>query len=118
MGGTLPYLKWRLDHTFTLSKTIPLPINEKVKARWESVTKAPSEYMKQYYFDTALSTDEGVYKLACDISPDNILFGSDAFFASRKSMRDFKSSLESFLSESELESVYRTNALKLFEKNK
>ena len=115
MGGTMPYIKWRLDHTFQKPGIFSLSVDNHIKDHWKQLKLKPSEYMKRYYFDCALSTDKVVYDAVKDISPNHILFGSDSFYASENQAKLFRKELESFLTPEELMNVYKNNAKNLFE---
>lgn len=114
MGGTLPYIKWRLDHTFSKPGIYSLPVDNNIKDHWKQLKLKPSEYMKRYYFDCALSTDRVVYEVVKDISPNHILFGSDSFYASQEQTELFCKELERFLTTEELIKIYEDNAKNLF----
>jgi aminocarboxymuconate-semialdehyde decarboxylase len=65
-GGTLPYLHGRLDRGF---KQRP-EINKVIK-------KPPTEYLKQFYFDT-ITHDAVVLKSLVDlVGADRVMLGSD-----------------------------------------
>lgn len=117
MGGTLPYIKWRLDHTFHKPGIFKLPVDDNIKNHWKQLKLTPSEYMRRFYFDCALSTDKIVYDAVNDISPRHILFGSDSFYASEKQALLFRKELQSFLTSDELIEIYEKNAENLFETN-
>jgi aminocarboxymuconate-semialdehyde decarboxylase len=65
-GGALPYLHGRLDRGFQQRPEI-----NKV------ISKPPTEYLKQFYFDT-ITHDAGVLKSLVDlVGADHVLLGSD-----------------------------------------
>ena len=66
VGGTLPYLIGRLDHQ-----------TQVLKRGTEHIRKAPSEYLKQVYFDTVSPIPMAI-KYCCDlVGAGHLIFGSD-----------------------------------------
>jgi aminocarboxymuconate-semialdehyde decarboxylase len=66
MGGAIPYLAERLDRGYRAFKECRLHID-----------RAPSEYLKQFYYDT-VNFNPSAVRLALDFAgPDRILAGSD-----------------------------------------
>jgi len=66
LGGTIPYLVERLDRCF-----FAYEISRK------HISKAPSEYLKHFFYDT-VNFDPKALQLALDfVGPDQILAGSD-----------------------------------------
>ncbi len=66
LGGAIPYLAERLDRGFRAFKECR-----------EHIDRPPSEYLKQFYFDT-VNFDPNALKLAVQFAgPENILAGSD-----------------------------------------
>lgn len=83
MGGTFPYLRWRLTACTTASVQNPnLPITAEQRAAWASLDKPFYEYMSQYYYDIALSSHDIAYHALETINPEHVCYGSDSFFAS------------------------------------
>ena len=82
MGGTFPYLRWRLTacHAATLENP-NLPLTPEHRKAYESLTKPVSEYMSMYYYDTALASHDIAYHALEQINPNHVCYGSDAFFA-------------------------------------
>jgi aminocarboxymuconate-semialdehyde decarboxylase len=65
-GGTLPYLAERLDRGF-----------EAFKECRENIDRPPSEYLKDFYYDT-VNFDPRALQLAVDFAgADHVLAGSD-----------------------------------------
>lgn len=70
-GGTVPYLAWR----FSLIWAPNSPAAERAP-------KGAMHYLKQFYYDTALSANpHAVASLLQLVGPDHVLFGSDFPFA-------------------------------------
>lgn len=65
-GGALPYIVGRLDRCFDM-----------VPARRTRISRLPSEYMRQIYFDTVVYRQDAL-ELALNVAgADNLLYGSD-----------------------------------------
>ena len=74
-GSTVPYLVARIDHQYKL-------LSENQRA----LPKAPSEYLKQVYIDTAQSLYKPAMECAFSFTPrEKILFGTDYPFVDLKS---------------------------------
>lgn len=129
MGGTLPYLRWRLHECFpgaicaaerdqTPAELIAqrdLPIASYVSVAWDSLTKTPDAYLERFYYDTALAVDPINFDAVCDIAPEHVLFGSDAFYASKRQGQLFHAAIQSqFTEASKQYTINRGNAQKLF----
>ncbi|WP_436512424.1 amidohydrolase family protein [Clostridium thermobutyricum] len=84
-GGTLPYIKYRIEDTFNLAKILNsngLIKDELISNRYNSIKKNISEYIGNFYYDLALSTHDVTYEsLKLTTNNDHILFGSDANYA-------------------------------------
>ena len=66
MGGAIPYLAERLDRGYRAFKECR-----------QNIDRAPSEYLKQFYYDT-VNFNPSAVRLALDFAgPDRILAGSD-----------------------------------------
>jgi aminocarboxymuconate-semialdehyde decarboxylase len=73
-GSTIPYLVGRIDHQYKL-----LPESQK------TLSKPPSEYLKEVYIDTAQSFYRPAMECAISFTPhERILFGTDYPFADLK----------------------------------
>jgi predicted TIM-barrel fold metal-dependent hydrolase len=73
-GGTLPFLKDRIT-----GSQLALQIQN---SEFPSLIKNANHYMKQFYYDTALTTSKlGIMGLNEITSKDHLLYGSDANFA-------------------------------------
>lgn len=82
MGGVLPYLRWRLTACMAAAiENQNLPLRVEHRAAYECLTKPFYEYMAQYYYDIALSSNEIAYYALEKINPNHVCYGSDAFFA-------------------------------------
>ena len=66
MGGAIPYLAERLDRGYRAFKECR-----------QHIDRPPSEYLKQFYYDT-VNFNPAAVRLALDFAgPDRILAGSD-----------------------------------------
>jgi predicted TIM-barrel fold metal-dependent hydrolase len=101
LGGTLPYIVGRLDHQVGVLKRGP-----------QGLRKAPSEYLKQIYFDV-VSPLPLAMKFAYDFfGPEKLLFASDHPWVDP---RTIASALESLQLPPEHEAlIFSGNARKLF----
>jgi aminocarboxymuconate-semialdehyde decarboxylase len=70
-GGTLPYLLGRLDLAYQA------PQYEANPACRANISHPPSHYLRQLYFDTAVSSPKALGFLIDQMGADRVLFGSD-----------------------------------------
>ena len=105
-GGTVPYIAWRIAmsmHEFP-----------------ELSTKAPKgalHYLKNLYYDTALSTSEQVFAALKEFVPTRqVLFGSDWPMVNERVVKVETDGLEGskVLDDAARQAIYRDNALALF----
>lgn len=116
MGGTLPYLSWRLSVCFPKGE-IPKEkrrLPEYVYDGWGSVKKPVEEYFAQYYYDTALATHQTAFEAVGSLAPGHTLFGSDAFYAGVEVAKLFVKNIEAHYTGALLDDVNRRNAERLF----
>lgn len=107
-GGTVPYLTWR----FSL---IWAPNSPAV----ERAPKGAMHYLKQFYYDTALSANpHALSSLLQLVEPDHILFGSDFPFAPEIISTISVSSMKNIdlFSEQERTMLLSENAQRLFQR--
>lgn len=109
-GGTIPFLKERISES---QRTLEKMLGDKI----HHLEKGANEYMKQFYYDTALITAPAslnAIKETTDTS--HILYGSDAHYAPEESEHHMNKQLEQFegFTENELTNIMRNNALELF----
>ena len=109
-GGTIPFLKERIAGG---QRTLEQMLGDKI----HHLEKGAEEYMKQFYYDTALITAPGslnAIKETTDTS--HILYGSDAHYAPEEIEHHMNKQIDQFegFTENELINVVRNNALKLF----
>lgn len=129
MGGTLPYLRWRLHECFPgaicasergqtpreLIAQRDLPVAPYVSAAWDSLTQTPDAYLKRFYYDTALAVDPINFDAVCALAPEHVLFGSDAFYASKRHGQLFTAAIQNYFTQAhQQEAVNRGNAQALF----
>jgi len=113
-GGTIPFLKERITGSQSILEQM---IGDKIY----HLKKSADEYMKQFYYDTALITSAGslnAIKETTDIS--HILYGSDAHYAPEKFGNLMNQQLDQFegFNQNELSNVLQHNALNLFSRFK
>lgn len=118
MGGTLPYLRFRLDDCFEelgkhdISK---LPLPPAVLDAWMSIPGRIANQMRRFYFDTALAADPICFAAVDAVAPGHMLSGTDAFFALRTQGIRFAENVEHYYTdEDKLYAVARGNAEGLF----
>jgi aminocarboxymuconate-semialdehyde decarboxylase len=103
LGGALPFLSTRIDLGF-----------KSYRECWEKVSKPPSDYLRGFYYDTAVSF--GRPALICTaelVGIDHILFGTDYPF--QRDAADTVAALESLCAEPHLRKrIFSENAKALF----
>ncbi|MDL2280909.1 amidohydrolase [Selenomonadales bacterium OttesenSCG-928-I06] len=117
-GGTLPYLAWRLSTTYSYFKEAPLKNlgDDLVLERWSSLKKDPMDYIKSFYFDTALSCSKTQIEGVRNLDESHLMFGTDAHYAPRfvgKMMTKFIDEYQGY-DDKYHEALNRTNAYALF----
>ena len=70
-GGTLAFLRGRLDLAYSAPK---YEYNADCRA---NISKPPTEYLKQLYYDTTVASRESVHFLIDLFGADRVLFGTD-----------------------------------------
>lgn len=70
-GGTLAFLRGRLDLAYHAPK---YEFNADCQA---NISKPPTEYLKQIYYDTAVASPESLHFLIDLFGADHVLFGTD-----------------------------------------
>lgn len=123
MGGTFPYLRYRLWDLYSGAVTdLPtepknprkLPLADNVVDAWYSLSKPLTEYMKQFWYDTALSCHEIAFRAAEITAPGHTMFGSDSFYAFPENAKRNVEISEEYFDDAALHAVNRGNAEKLF----
>jgi predicted TIM-barrel fold metal-dependent hydrolase len=72
-GGTIPFLWWRIDYGY-------LENYSNCRSR---ISKAPTEYLKSCYYDTALCDAETLNMASKRVGTDHLLLGSDSPYHTR-----------------------------------
>ena len=110
LGGTIPYLYRRL-HACTENDYVPPSMSGKA-----NLSKAPDEYLKQFYYDTAIGSPLSL-ELCLKVSggSDRILFGSDHPYISWCEARTIDYLSKTKLTVDERNNIYSRNAHKLFD---
>lgn len=110
-GGTIPYLNWRIDKCYDVIRQT-MSTNDYVE-----LSKRPKEFIKDFYYDTALSTQPATFE-ALKFTTDNshIVFGSDAHYAPEPIGKEMIKTIENYdgYSDETKSKVKRDNALALF----
>jgi predicted TIM-barrel fold metal-dependent hydrolase len=104
-GATIPYLSWRVR------------LGEISPALRANVPKGTLHYLRQLYFDTALSAAEPTLAALREFAqPDHVLFGSDYPFVPDSLIAEEVAGLEGshVLDPAAKQAIDRGNALKLF----
>ena len=70
-GGTLPYLAGRLDLAYHAPKYEANP------ACRANITKPPSHYLTQFYYDTVVASPASLRFLIDLVGADRVMFGTD-----------------------------------------
>ena len=70
-GGTLPYLGGRLDLAYHAPKH---EANPTCRA---NITKPPSQYLSQFYYDTVVASAASLHFLIDLVGADRVMFGTD-----------------------------------------
>jgi aminocarboxymuconate-semialdehyde decarboxylase len=70
-GGTLPYLAGRLDLAYHAPK------HEANPACRSRITKPPSHYLRQFYYDTVVASPASLLFLVGLVGADRVMFGTD-----------------------------------------
>lgn len=102
LGGAIPYLAERLDRGYHAFKECR-----------ENITRPPSEYLKEFYYDT-VNFDINALQLAIDFAgPDHLVAGSDYphQIGSLKKMKESINQLQ--ISPKEKARIYSENATRL-----
>lgn len=102
LGGAIPYLAERLDRGFYAFKECR-----------ENISKIPSEYLKEFYYDT-VNFDARALRLALDFAgADHLVAGSD-YPHQIGSLAKMKSSIEELdISDKEKAAIFNGNATRL-----
>jgi predicted TIM-barrel fold metal-dependent hydrolase len=123
MGGTFPYLRYRLYDLFAGAVTDQpleprnprnLPLAPHVIEAWYSLKKPLYDYMELYWYDTALSCHEIAFEAIKITAPGHTLFGSDSFYAFWENAKRNVEITEKYFDDAELYAVNRGNAERLF----
>jgi aminocarboxymuconate-semialdehyde decarboxylase len=104
LGGAIPYLAERLDRGYQAFKECR-----------ENITRPPSEYLKEFYYDT-VNFDINALQLAIDFAgTDHLVAGSDYphQIGSLKKMKDSINHLQ--ISPKEKAKIYAENATRLLD---
>lgn len=117
MGGTLPYISWRLNRCFPGNqkpeKTKQV-LPEYIYDGWCSLSKPIYEYFGRFYYDAALSCHDIAFAAVEKLAPNHTLFGSDSFYASLDSAEKFVQEIDAYHTGDAYENIKRANAIKLF----
>jgi len=103
LGGALPFLSTRIDLGF-----------KSYRECRENVSKPPSNYLREFYYDTAVSFGKPSLLCASElIGMEHILFGTDYPF--QRDATDSVTALESFCADPQVQrKIFSENAKTLF----
>ena len=103
-GGTIPFVIHRVDDGYKGFRDMR-----------ENMTKLPSEYIKNFYYDTATSFTKSTFMCTYDlVGPEQIVFGTDDPFARNRLIEIKLSQLEGLgLSDEAMQKIYTGNAEKI-----
>jgi len=105
-GGVIPYIIGRLDHGW----------QHRPAAKKSIITRAPSTYLKQFYFDTIVFAPDALRFLIQLVGADHVVIGSDyPFDMGYERPRELVESLE--LPPEHAEKVFAANAKRLLKIN-
>jgi predicted TIM-barrel fold metal-dependent hydrolase len=118
MGGTFPYIHWRLDYCMSFSlrpNAKRLPVPDYIWDAWNSNSKSLTENCKRFYYDTALNCSPVAFEALDYLAPDNVVFGTDSFYASLPMAKKFTEDVAAYyVDENRHYAIRRGNAEKLF----
>lgn len=121
MGGTLPYLSWRLETCKPGEITVAMlkrqnALPDFLYEGWMSATRPVLEYVGRFYYDTALATHRPAFDAVELLAPGHTLFGSDAFYASLETAQKFVAGIEAYCQGDSMRqaAINRANAAPLF----
>jgi len=108
LGGFIPYIHRRIN-TFTEAANVDPVLSGKV-----NLSKQPSEYLRQLYYDTAVGNPEALELCLKVVGPDQILFGTDHPYVEKAEAKTIDFISRTRLTAEERDKIYNLNARKLF----
>jgi predicted TIM-barrel fold metal-dependent hydrolase len=108
LGGFIPYLHRRLN-VFTEDATVDPVLSGKA-----NLSKQPSEYLGQFYYDTALGNSEALELCLKVVGVNHILFGTDHPYVEKGEVKTIDYINRTRLTGEERDKIYNLNASKLF----
>jgi predicted TIM-barrel fold metal-dependent hydrolase len=108
LGGFIPYIHRRIN-TFTEAANVDPVMSGKA-----NLSKEPSEYLKQFYYDTALGNPEALELCLKVVGVDQILFGTDHPYVEKAEAKTINFISSTRLTVGERDKIYSLNARKLF----
>ncbi len=108
LGGFIPYLHRRLN-SFTEATSVDPALSGKA-----NLTKRPSDYLRHFFYDTAMGNSEALELCLKVIGADRILFGTDHPYVELAEAKTTDYISKTGLSSEELDAIYSENAKKLF----
>ncbi|MCI2954803.1 amidohydrolase [Staphylococcus caprae] len=147
-GGTLPYLKWRINETLNTQKYVMEDPKNRLKSfitgkksdlakevakhpiryaqmfktykkgldRWSTLSQSAEDYMRQFYYDTALSTGESAFASLNEVTDkSHILFGSDAHYAPNDWIAKMEKNIEEsrYFNEKDKQNIFQGNTAQI-----
>jgi predicted TIM-barrel fold metal-dependent hydrolase len=108
LGGFVPYLYRRLNVFAEATDTDPLLSGK------ANLTKAPSKYLRHFYYDTAIGNPEALELCLRIVGADRILFGTDHPYIQKGEAKTIDYISRAKLTADERDKIYSENAKKLF----
>lgn len=108
LGGFIPFLHRRIN-AFTESANVDPVLSGKT-----NLSKQPSEYLKQFYYDTAMGNPEALELCLRVVGTDRILFGTDHPYVEKAEAKTIDFIGRARLTQKERDKIFTLNARKLF----
>jgi aminocarboxymuconate-semialdehyde decarboxylase len=108
LGGFIPYIHRRMN-TFTEASNVDPEVSGKA-----NLSKQPSKYLEQFYYDTAVGNPEALELCLKVIGPDRILFGTDHPYVEKAEAKTIDCISRTKLTMEQRDKIYHLNARKLF----
>jgi predicted TIM-barrel fold metal-dependent hydrolase len=108
LGGFIPYLYRRLNTYTEASRVDP------TKSGKANLSKQPSDYLADFYYDTALGNPEALELCLKVVGHNRILFGTDHPYIEKAEAKGIDFIDRAGLAADVKDKIYRLNADKLF----
>jgi aminocarboxymuconate-semialdehyde decarboxylase len=108
LGSTLPYMYERLN-MWIRNPYLPPTISGRA-----NLTKTPLEYLKKFYYDTAIGNPEALQLCESILDENKILFGTDHPFIESSERVTIEYINKTEITKRQVEKIYFNNAKTLF----